>query len=119
MYVPSLIPDGFERDNIFVPSDEGGLSNGSVMQVWSNPKENSYFIVDQRPGLKGLVETGRPITIRGMPGELVVYPSHYPDRPADAAYYWSVEGIGIVVIGSVSGSLTESTLKEIAESMKR
>ena len=117
--VPTYIPAGFEFDSKFQVADHPLKAQAkSVFQSWSRASDGAFFLVEQSPTLKGLIEQGEQSTVRGITGEKVLHAAD-AERPFGmVAFYWAEEDRGILVLGSLKSGIEESEIKSVAESIQ-
>lgn len=120
IYVPRFIPEGFERGPITVRARGGDSDRVVVSQQWTSREERSNLRINQSRRTKLSGADKQSVIIRGQPGERLSGPAS-GGRPGELSIlHWIEEGeMSITVIGFLTGSVSEDTLMQIAESLQR
>jgi hypothetical protein len=116
--IPSFLPQGFERGNIVVglPLHQITEDSHTITQYWGSPS-GEYIILIQDPDLDGLIG-GEPITIAGGSGERGIFPALGNRSYEIVGFSWREGNMAFSVGGSLTGSLTEDLVRQVANSVE-
>ena len=115
---PTFLPEGFERGSIIVsaPFDDSSESHHTITQYWGSPS-GEFISIIQNPDLDGIVG-GESDTIAGVGGQQAIYPS-LGSRPYElVGFFWRAGDMSYSISGSLTGSLTESDVRDVSDSIE-
>ncbi len=118
IYVPTNLPDGFNRAEQIIVSKMGSdhFESRWVEHGWYIPGDPGHgFRLSQHSSPFGI--DGEPFTVNGRPGEREVsHPSN--DLPPLLSFLWEEDGYWFSIYGFLSGPITEEFLLEVAASLE-
>ena len=114
---PTFLPEGFERGSIIVsdPFDETSGAHHTITQYWGS-SSGEFISIVQNPDLDGIVG-GESDSIAGVEGERAVYPALGGRTYELVGFFWRAVDMSYSISGSLTGSLTESDVREVSGSI--
>ena len=119
IYMPTFIPESYERGPISVERRGGNSDRVVVSQQWTSREERSNLRINQAPRTRLGGADKQSVIVRGKQGERLSGPAS-GGRPGELSIlHWVEEGeMSITVVGFLKGSVSEDTLMQIAESLQ-
>lgn len=115
---PSFLPEDFGRGSITVrlPFEDSPEAHHTITQYWGSPTGEVILLI-QNPDLDGIIG-GKPDTVAGVTGERAIYPPRGSRRHEMIGFFWREGNMSYAISGSLTGSLTESDVRQVADSIK-
>lgn len=105
VYDPNVIPDS----TVVLPK--------RVMQVWSSQEMYPYIYLIQDPELDGIGNGGEDVLIHNVNGTRILTEAD-SKYPAILSFYWRDGDMAYALTATLTGSVDEATLIQIADSLK-
>ncbi len=119
---PAFLPPGFEPASKIMISRVNRASSGSfvtVTRMWALKDDPSVYLELTQAPVSFKVGGGQPTEVNGELGQISLVRSKlHPEIAADFTLAWEQQGVTFALTGSLKGPLDESTIREVAASIR-